>query len=134
MSLLAINTAPADLLFVAGSSFGGACIILYTFIVSLNMDSIWRCLVSVRCTSVGLVWVFTTCCTSKTVLCMPLVSNVVALMDGFRYVFLDCAPCCVFVCCFVCASSVSCFFAVPVYFPPVILIILVWFVCMWLCS
>jgi len=107
VSILAANMVPVDLRIVAGSSLGGACIILCSFSVSLQAGFIWWCLVSVRCNSVGLVWVLTIFRRCKIVLCMPLASNVLAPMGGCRYVSLACAPCCVFVDCFLCALSVS---------------------------
>ena len=45
---------PADLRSVVGSSFGGVCMSLYSFKMSLHMDLMWPCLVSVRLMMVGL--------------------------------------------------------------------------------
>ena len=82
MSLLTVRIVPADRRFVVESSFGNVCCSLYSSDVSRHMDFKWLCLVSVRFTSVDLLGVFTMCCRSSIVLCMPLVLNETAFMAG----------------------------------------------------
>ena len=69
VSLLAANMASTHLRFVVGSSFGEAWITLYCLSTSLQTNLIWLCLFSVRCISVGLVWLFNKSRRSKIVLC-----------------------------------------------------------------
>ena len=98
MALLTDSILPVDLRFIAGSSFGGVYSILFSLSVSLHMDFIWLWLASMSCIMVGLVWVCSMCCRTKIVSCMPLVSNVAALMSGCRYASLASASPCVCVC------------------------------------
>ena len=82
MSILMARIVPADLRNVLGSSLGGVCISLYSFKMSLHMDLMWLCLVSVRLMIVGLLSVLRMRWRSNMVLCIPLVLNVTAFMAG----------------------------------------------------
>jgi hypothetical protein len=50
------------------------------------MDVVWICLISVRCSSAGLVVEFSIWCRSIMVLCISLMLNVTALMAECLYV------------------------------------------------
>ena len=79
-SRLVARIVPANLR--SGSSFGCVCVSFQSFRVSLHMDFIWLCLVSVRLMIVGLCLELSMRWRSNMVLCIPLVLNVTAWMAG----------------------------------------------------
>ena len=72
-------------------------------------------------------------CKSRIVLCIPLVLKVNAFMGGCRNSIVSGDSCCVVRYCGVWGSFVACWVLAPrVRFQ--FFIVLVWFVCVWMCS
>jgi len=57
VSLLMAKIVSVDRRFVMGSKLGVMCINLYSLSVSIEIDLMWLCFVSMRCINVGLVGV-----------------------------------------------------------------------------
>ena len=53
VSCLIAKIVPSDRRFVSGTNLEDVCIILFSFSVSLQIDVMWLCLVSVKCIDVS---------------------------------------------------------------------------------